>query len=147
MTAISSIIIRAIPLKWIPLESTVFDAVKIMVGHDVGALPVLDDMRLVGVFSERDLMKRVIVQGLDPRTTRVSEVMTREIWAADIKDDHTVAMKIMSEQRIRHLPILDKGSLVGFLSLRDLLRLELDHKDHEIKSLTDYIHYVPPTTD
>lgn len=147
MTAISAIIIRAIPLKWIPLESTVIDAVKIMVGHDVGALPVLDDTRLVGVFYERDLMKRVIVQGLDPRTTKVSEVMTREIWAADIKDDHTVAMKIMSEQRIRHLPILDKGSLVGFLSLRDLLRLELDHKDHEIKSLTDYIHYVPPTTD
>lgn len=147
MTAISSIIIRAIPLKWIPLQSTVIDAVKIMVGHDVGALPVLDDTRLVGVFSERDLMKRVIVQGLDPRTTKVSEVMTREIWAADIKDDHTVAMKIMSEQRIRHLPILDKGGLVGFLSLRDLLRLELEHKDHEIKSLTDYIHYVPPSTE
>lgn len=147
MTVISSIIIRAIPLKWIPLQSSVIDAVKIMVGHDVGALPVLDDTRLVGVFSERDLMKRVIVQGLDPRTAKVSEVMTREIWAADIKDDHTVAMKIMSEQRIRHLPILDNGSLVGFLSLRDLLRLELDHKDHEIKSLTDYIHYVPPTTD
>lgn len=147
MTAISSIIIRAIPLKWIPIQSSVIDAVKIMVGHDVGALPVLDGTRLVGVFSERDLMKRVIVQGLDPRTTKISEVMTREIWAADVKDDHTVAMKIMSEQRIRHLPILDNGSLVGFLSLRDLLRLELDHKDHEIKSLTDYIHYVPPTGD
>lgn len=147
MTAISSIIIRAIPLKWIPLQSSVIDAVKIMVGHDVGALPVLDGTRLVGVFSERDLMKRVIVQGLDPRTTKISEVMTREIWASDIKDDHTVAMKLMAEQRIRHLPILDNGSLVGFLSLRDLLRLELDHKDHEIKSLTDYIHYVPPTGD
>lgn len=147
MTAISSIIIRAIPLKWIPIQSSVIDAVKIMVGHDVGALPVLDGTRLVGVFSERDLMKRVIVQGLDPRTTKISEVMTREIWAADVKDDHTVAMKIMSEQRIRHLPILDNGRLVGFLSLRDLLRLELDHKDHEIKSLTDYIHYVPPTGD
>ena len=147
MTAISSIIIRAIPLKWIPLQSSVIDAVKIMVGHDVGALPVLDGTRLVGVFSERDLMMRVIVQGLDPRTTKISEVMTREIWAADTKDDHTVAMKLMAEQRIRHLPILDNGDLVGFLSLRDLLRLELDHKDHEIKSLTDYIHYVPPTSD
>ncbi len=147
MTAISSIISRAIPLKWIPLQSTVIDAVKIMVGHNVGALPVLDDTRLVGVFSERDLMKRVIVQGLDPKATKVSEVMTRELWAADIRDDHTVAMKIMSEQRIRHLPVLDEGSLAGFISLRDLLRVELDHKDHEIKSLTDYIHYVPPTTE
>lgn len=147
MTAISTIISRAIPLKWIPLNSSVIDAVKIMVGHDVGALPVLDGDRLVGVFSERDLMKRVIVQGLDPRTTKVSEVMTRELWAAEINDDHTVAMKIMSEQRIRHLPILDQGNLAGFISLRDLLRLELEGKDHEIKSLTDYIHYVPPGTE
>lgn len=147
MTAISSIIARGIPLKWIPLESTVNDAVKIMVGHDVGALPVLDDMRLVGVFSERDLMKRVIVQGLDPRTTKVSEVMTRDLWAADIRDDHTVAMQIMSEQRIRHLPVLDQGKLAGFISLRDLLRIELEGKEQEIKSLTDYIHYVPPTAE
>ncbi len=147
MTAISSIITRAIPLKWIPLNSSVIDAVKIMVGHDVGALPVLDGDRLVGVFSERDLMKRVIVQGLDPSATKVSEVMTRELWAADICDDHTVAMKIMSEQRIRHLPVLDQGNLAGFISLRDLLRLELEGKDHEIKSLTDYIHYVPPGTE
>lgn len=147
MTAISSIITRAIPLKWIPLQSTVIDAVKIMAGHDVGALPVLDKDRLVGVFSERDLMKRVIVQGLDPRTTKVSEVMTRELWAAEINDDHTIAMKVMAEQRIRHLPILDQGRLAGFISLRDLLRLELEGKDQEIKSLTDYIHYVPPGTE
>ena len=147
MTVINSIITRAIPLKWIPFQSTVIDAVKIMVGHDVGALPVLDGDHLVGVFSERDLMKRVIVQGLDPRSTKVSEVMTRELWAAEISDDHTVAMKIMSEQRIRHLPILDQGTLSGFISLRDLLRIELEGKDREIKSLTDYIHYVPPGTE
>jgi CBS domain-containing protein len=90
-------------------------------------------------------MKRVIVQGLDPRTTRVSDVMTKEIWAADINDDHGVAMSIMSERRIRHLPILDQGTLAGFISLRDLLRLELEGKDHEIRSLTEYIHYVPPS--
>lgn len=147
MTAIGSIINRGIPLKWIPVQSTVIDAVKIMVGHNVGALPVLDDTRLVGVFSERDLMKRVIVEARDPRTTKVADVMTRDLWAADVNDDHTTAMKLMSEQRIRHLPVLEKGNLVGFISLRDLLRLELDSKDHEIKSLTDYIHYVPPVAE
>lgn len=147
MTAISTIIAKGIPLKWIPLESTVIDAVKIMVGHDVGALPVLHDSRLVGVFSERDLMKRVIVQGLDPQTTKVSEVMTRELWAADICDEHTDAMRLMSERRIRHLPILDDGNLAGFISLRDLLRVELEGKEHEIRTLTDYIHYVPPSAD
>lgn len=145
MAAIGTIIVRGIPLKWIPLESTVIDAVKIMIGHNVGALPVLQDMRLVGVFSERDLMKRVIMQGLDPHSTKVSEVMTRDLWAADVQDDHTVAMKIMADQRIRHLPVMDQGALAGFLSLRDLLRVELEGKEHEIKSLTDYIYYVPPS--
>ena len=144
MAAIGSIIVRGMPLKWIPVESSVIDAVKIMIGHNVGALPVLDNMQLVGVFSERDLMRRVIMQGRDPHSTKVSEVMTRDIWAADVDDDHTVAMKIMADQRIRHLPVMDKGTLAGFLSLRDLLRVELEGKEHEIKSLTDYIHYVPP---
>ncbi len=144
MAAIGSIIVRGMPLKWIPVESSVIDAVKIMIGHNVGALPVLDNMQLVGVFSERDLMKRVIMQGRDTHSTKVSEVMTRDIWAADVHDDHTVAMKIMADQRVRHLPVMDKGALAGFLSLRDLLRIELEGKEHEIKSLTDYIHYVPP---
>ena len=144
MAAFGSIIVRGMPLKWIPVESSVIDAVKIMIGHNVGALPVLDNMQLVGVFSERDLMKRVIMQGRDTHSTKVSEVMTRDIWAADVHDDHTVAMKIMADQRVRHLPVMDKGALAGFLSLRDLLRIELEGKEHEIKSLTDYIHYVPP---
>ena len=145
MPTLGSIIDRNMPLKWIPLVASVIDAVKIMVGHDVGALPVLEDGRLVGVFSERDLMKRVIVQGLDPRTTRVSEVMTRALWTADVRDDHTVAMKVMYDQRVRHLPVMDEGKLVGFISLRDLLRRELEGKEEMIKSLTEYIHYVPPT--
>jgi CBS domain-containing protein len=145
MTAVGSIIARGIPLKWIPLSASVLDAVKIMVGHDVGALPVLDDNRLVGVFSERDLMKRVIVKGLDPSRTRVADVMSRDIYATDIADDHSVAMRIMAEQRVRHLPVLDRGRLAGFLSMRDLMRAELEGKEFEIKSLTDYIYYVPPT--
>lgn len=145
MTAVGSIIVRGIPLKWIPVSASVLDAVKIMVGHDVGALPVLDEDRLVGVFSERDLMKRVIVKGLDPSRTRVADVMSRDIYATDIADDHSVAMRIMTEQRVRHLPVLDRGRLAGFLSMRDLMRAELEGKEFEIKSLTDYIHYVPPT--
>lgn len=147
MTAVGSIIVRGIPLKWIPVSASVLDAVKIMVGHDVGALPVLDEDRLVGVFSERDLMRRVIVKGLDPSRTRVADVMSRDIYATDIADDHSVAMRIMSEQRVRHLPVLDRGRLAGFLSMRDLMKAELEGKEFEIKSLTDYIYYVPPTAE
>lgn len=144
MSAIGTIIDRGMPLKWIPVTSTVIDAVRIMVGHNVGALPVLDDGRLVGVFSERDLMRRVIVQGLDPQATRVSEVMTRDLITTGVNDDHTTAMKIMSDHRVRHLPVMDNGRIVGFVSLRDLMRVEVEGKDHEIRSLTNYIHYVPP---
>ena len=144
MASVGTIIDRTIPLKWIPVTATVIDAVKIMVGHDVGALPVLDDGQLVGVFSERDLMKRVIVQGLDPRATPVANVMTRDLATTDASHDHTVAMAIMTERRVRHLPVMENGQIVGFVSMRDLMRAESDGKDHEIQSLTNYIHYVPP---
>jgi CBS domain-containing protein len=147
MASVGTIINRALPLKWIPATATVIDAVKIMVGHDVGALPVLDDGKLVGVFSERDLMKRVIVQGLDPRITPVASVMTRDLATTDINHDHTVAMAIMTERRVRHLPVLEQGKIVGFISMRALMRAESDGKDHEIQSLTNYIHYVPPTAE
>ncbi len=147
MASVGTIIDRAMPLKWIPVTATVIDAVKIMVGHDVGALPVLDDGKLVGVFSERDLMKRVIVQGLDPRDTPVAGVMTRDLATTDADHDHNVAMAIMTERRIRHLPVMEKGTIVGFVSMRDLMRAESEGKDHEIQSLTNYIHYVPPTAE
>ena len=147
MASVGTIIDRGLPLKWIPVTATVIDAVKIMVGHDVGALPVLDDGNLVGVFSERDLMKRVIVQGLDPRTTAVAAVMTRDLATTDANHDHKLVMAIMAERRVRHLPVMEKGKIVGFVSMRDLMRAESDVKDHEIQSLTNYIHYVPPSAE
>lgn len=144
MPTVGSIIAKNIPLKWIPVTASVMDAVRIMVGHNVGALPVLDGDQLVGIFSERDLMKRVIVKGSDPTKVPVAEVMTRELVTADINDDHAECLKKMTDNRFRHLPVLEDGRLMGILSVRDLMRTEVEGKEREIKSLTDYIHYVPP---
>jgi CBS domain-containing protein len=131
-------------LHWVSANSLVIDAVKTMVRQNVGALPVLDNGRLVGIFSERDLMKRVIVNGQDPSKVTVASAMTTDMITADISDDHATCLQKMISRQCRHLPVVEDKKLVGFLSARDLMMTEVRGKEHEIKSLTDYIYYVPP---
>ena len=133
------------PLHWIAADRSVMDAARTMVQHNVGALPVLDNDRLVGVFSERDLMKRVIVEGRNASQVTVASVMTTDVITADINDDHATCLKKMTTRQCRHLPVIENNKLVGFLSARDLMISEVEGKEFEIKSLTDYIYYVPPT--
>lgn len=147
MPTIRNLLKTSRPMHWIKADSLVIDAVKTMVQCNVGALPVLENDRLVGVFSERDLMKRVIVKGLDPSKVTVSSVMTTDMITADINDDHTTCLKKMTSRQCRHLPVIDNNKLVGFLSARDLMLSEVEGKEFEIKSLTDYIYYVPPTAE
>ena len=146
MSTIKAILASHRPLYHIASESLVIDAVKHMVEKNVGALPVLDGDRLVGVFSERDLMRQVIVRGLDPNAVKVADVMSTTLTVADIDDDHTTCLQKMSRGKCRHLPVVDGDKLVAFLSARDLMRAEVEGKNYEIKSLTHYIHYVPPKT-
>lgn len=146
MSTIKAIIASHRPLYHIASQSLVIDAVKHMVEHNVGALPVLEGDRLVGVFSERDLMRQVIVRGLDPKSVRVDDVMSTTLITADIDDDHTTCLQKMSQGSCRHLPVVDGDKLVAFLSARDLMRAEVEGKEHEIETLTHYIHYVPPKT-
>ncbi len=145
MPKIRDILANNRPLHWLSASSTVTDAVKLMVKHNVGALPVLEGDRLVGVFSERDLMTRIIVRGLDASQVTVGAAMTSNIITADINDDHLTCLTKMVSRSCRHLPVVEDNKLVGFLSSRDLMQVEVEGKELEIKSLTDYIHYVPPT--
>ena len=144
MPRIRDILTANRPLHWLSASSTVTDAVKLMVEHNVGALPVLEGDRLVGVLSKRDLMRRVIVRGLDIGSVTVAAAMTSDIITADIDDDHLTCLKKMTSRNCRHLPVIAGSKLVGFLSSRDLMRVDAEGKELEIKSLTDYIHYVPP---
>jgi CBS domain-containing protein len=125
-------------------EMTVREAARYMADKRVGAVCVLEGDRLAGVLSERDIMGRVVAKGLDPDAARVRDVMTRELVVARESDSHEDGVRRMKQAGCRHLPVVRGERLVGMVSLRDLLQVDLAHKDEEIRWLNTYIHYVPP---
>jgi CBS domain-containing protein len=126
-------------IHYVQPEQSVFDAANYMVQCNVGAVPVLDGAKLVGIFSERDIMKRVVTEGRDPMTTRIAEVMTTGVHTVSPTAPCHDAMAMMQEFAVRHLPVCDGSTLVGFLSLRDLLRQKVDETVVEAETLRAYI--------
>jgi CBS domain-containing protein len=120
--------------------ATVFEVAALMTERGVGCIPLLDGERLVGVFSERDLMTRVVVDGKDPRQTTVGSVMTREVITADLDDRVERCLEKMKSRGCRHLPVVHEGRVIAMLSMRDLLRDEIEEQVEEIRSLRAYIH-------
>jgi CBS domain-containing protein len=125
--------------------ATVFDVATIMSEGGVGAIPILDGDKLVGVFSERDLMGRVVVPGRDPRTTLVGEVMTCDVVTATLEEHVDFCLEKMQRAGCRHLPIVAGGRVISMISMRDLLRDELQEQDEEIQHLKAYLHQTPPS--
>ncbi len=121
-------------------DQTVLEASRQMVANNIGALPVLREGELVGIFSERDIMKRVVAEGRDPARTRVSEVMTAHPLTVDIRDSIEHCMVLMKQHGFRHLPICDGKKLKGIVSLRDILLRDLTEKDEEVRMMRAYIH-------
>jgi CBS domain-containing protein len=126
-------------IHYVQPKQTVFEAANYMVDCNVGAVPVLDDTKLVGIFSERDIMKRVVTEGRNPLTTRISDVMSTEVRSVGPGASSEEAMCMMQSYGVRHLPVCDGRTLVGFLSLRDLLRCHLDEKSGEADMMRAYI--------
>lgn len=124
-------------------DATVSAAVRVMATHNVGIVAVLDGDRLAGVFSERDVVRRVVDGGLDPSVTPVARVMTTDLVVAAADDDYQSAMRTMDAANIRHLPVVADGRLLSMLSIRDLLRVDLETKGQEIRYLTEYLYQVP----
>lgn len=113
---------------WIdPLES-VYEALKMMHDRDVGALLVMIDGYLVGIVSERDYARKVILDRKASKTTRVSEIMTREVIRVDRRDTIDQCLALMKHHHIRHLPIVEEGKVLGMLSLRDLFIEVIDER-------------------
>lgn len=125
-----------------PSENTL-DVARRMCDAQVGAIVVLDGDALVGIFSERDLMRRVVVARRDPATTPVSAVMTRDVVTADLDDKVDVCEDKMRRAGCRHLPVLTAGRVIGMISMRDLLRDELEEERHAVRELRAYLHQAP----
>lgn len=124
-------------------DENVRAAARRMVERNIGAAAVVDEGKLSGIFSERDLMVRVVAQGLDPETTAVGDVMTRELVVIEPRADIDTALERMHSIGSRHLPVVEDGKLVGMLSIRDLL--EVDDADQRNKAtfLRDLVTYSP----
>jgi CBS domain-containing protein len=124
-------------------QASVVEAVRIMTARNIGAVPVVEGERLVGIFTERDVMARVVAVGLDPKSTPVGDVMSPDLVAADVRDSCDTCLRRMQQARVRHLIVLNGGRLAGILSLRDLLAVDADEKDEAINLLNAYVHYIP----
>ena len=125
-------------------SATVADAARVMAAHNVGIVTVLDGDRLVGVFSERDVVRKVVDRGLDPARTAVADVMTSELVVVDADEDYQSAMHKMDQANIRHLPVVSEGRLLSMISIRDLMRVDIQDKGEEIRYLHEYLYQVPP---
>ncbi len=128
-------------------NATVCEASRTMTEKNVGIVVVLEEDRLIGVFSERDAVRRVIDKGYDPYTTMVEEVMTRDLIVADENEDYQTAMHRMDMANIRHLPIVRGNQVVSMLSIRDLMRVDMERMDEELRFLQEYLYTVPPLTE
>lgn len=119
---------------------SVREAVRLMNAHGVGCLVAVERGRLAGIFSERDVLKRVVDRGRDPETTLVREVMTADVVTVAPELPVTDAMSLMTARRVRHLPVLDaSGDLLGLVSIGDLMRRVAMSQAHEIDQMVDYI--------
>lgn len=114
-------------------ETSVRDASRLMAKNDVGSIVVLDGDRLLGIFTERDAVKRVLAYDHDPRTTSISEVMTRDPDTVGPDDSVTEAIRKMDEFRYRHLPVVENGKVVGMMSIRDCGIEDLASMAHELE--------------
>ncbi|OMP76119.1 MULTISPECIES: CBS domain-containing protein [Chitinophaga] len=121
-------------------DSTVFDALSVLVDKNVGALIVLDNEKLLGIFSERDYARRVILKGRASRETLIREIMTEHPYSVTENDSIEDCMVKMTEKHIRHLPVIDhQNRLVGMISIGDVVKHVIDEQKYIINNLEGYI--------
>ena len=120
-------------------DDTVFDALKVLADHEVGALIVMDQGRLVGILSERDYTRKVALQGRNSKETKVSEIMTRNVITVSQHSSTRDCMALMSQKKIRHLPVVDGDTVLGMISIRDIMNDIITEDERTIEQLQNYI--------
>ena len=120
-------------------RASVFEALQMMADKDVGALLVMDEGRLEGIFSERDYARKVALQGRTSRDTTVGELMTQTLYYVTPEQTVEECLALMTERHIRHLPVLDHAKLVGLVSIGDAVKYVIDDQELTIRHLENYI--------
>jgi len=120
-------------------DRPVFDALVILAEYRIGALAIMQEDKLVGIFSERDYAREIVLQGRSSKTTQLQEVMSSNVITGKPNDLVDAAMSLMSEKRIRHLPIVDGSKVLSMLSLGDLVKETITYQQNLIKQLENYI--------
>jgi CBS domain-containing protein len=119
--------------------ATMFDALEALARHEVGALMVMSHDKLVGVISERDYTRKVALQGRNSKETPVSEIMSREVFTVTPATGTHECMSLMSERKFRHLPVVDGGTVLGMISIRDIMDDIIADHENTIAQLESYI--------
>lgn len=120
-------------------DTSVFDALQLMAKHDIGAVLVMDGPRVVGIFSERDYARKVILHGKSSKETLVREIMTADVITVHPEQTIADCMNIMTDNRIRHLPVVAGGQLIGLVSIGDVVKAIIGEQEFVIDQLQQYI--------
>ena len=120
-------------------DASVFDAIKLMADQVIGSLVVMADDQLLGIVTERDYARKVILKGRSSESTRVAEIMTGEVLTTSSAQTVNECMELMTEKRIRHLPVVDDNRVIGMISIGDLVQAIITDQQQEIEQLEQYI--------
>lgn len=137
---ISSVLVHKTSALWsVAPESTVFEAIKLMAEKNIGSLLVMTNGKLVGLFTERDYTRKVALHGKTSKETRVSEIIPHEVVTVGPDDSVEECMRLMTENRVRHLPIVEGGNVVGIVSIGDLVNWIISTQNAHIEQMEQYI--------
>jgi CBS domain-containing protein len=128
----------------VPPDVTVLDALKLMAEQNIGAVLVMQDARVIGILSERDCVRKLDLDGRTAMGTRVQDIMTRDVLYVNASQSLDECMALMIERNIRHLPVFENDSLIGVISIRDVLKEVVDYQQFMISQLEHYISGARP---
>jgi len=123
----------------VPPDTTVLEAITLMADKTIGSLVIMDDDELLGIVTERDYARKVIIKGRSSRTTLCSEIMTTGVFTTSSSESVNDCMALMTEKRIRHLPVVEDNRVVGMVSIGDLVEAIISDQKEEIEQLGQYI--------
>jgi CBS domain-containing protein len=137
---VGGILAQKVSTVWsIAPTAMIFDAIALMADKNIGALPVVENDKLIGIISERDYTRKVILKGKSSKETRVQEIMTQQLVTASPGDTVVDCMRVMTEKRVRHLPVMEEGKMTGMLSIGDVVKWLISAQAATIDNLEQYI--------